>query len=415
MAKNDIAKERRSDTGREGMTAEQVLRAALLKQYRNLTYKELAFHLEDSRAFRSFARLNMGQYPCASVLQENIKSLGEAGWECIHHLIVDYALAQKLEKGRKVRIDATVVETNIHTPTDSSLLYDGVRTITRLLNQGHCLTPCPEYSFSDHIRVMKKRWNVIRNSRKETKRVSAYRDMLTYARRVCQYSEEAIPVLSSFIGASLADTLQARGLEAKLKKAIEILYCVINQTDRRIFKGEKVPPDQKIISFFEPHSDIIVKKYRETEYGHKVFFTSGSSNLILDCTVEQGNPADSTKFMQMLERQKNIFGRMPRQVSTDGGFASKNNVKDAKASGVKDVAFSKKRGLAVLDMVKSNWVYKQLRNFRAGIEANISTLKRAFGLGRCNWTGWEGFKQYVWSSIVSYNLLVLARLKLKAA
>lgn len=204
--------------------------------------------------------------------------------------------------------------------------------------------------------------------------------MLTYARRVCQYSEEAIPVLSSFIGASLADTLQARGLEAKLKKAIEILYCVINQTDRRIFKGEKVPPDQKIISFFEPHSDIIVKKYRETEYGHKVFFTSGSSNLILDCTVEQGNPADSTKFMQMLERQKNIFGRMPRQVSTDGGFASKNNVKDAKASGVKDVAFSKKRGLAVLDMVKSNWVYKQLRNFRAGIEANISTLIRPWSL-----------------------------------
>lgn len=85
------------------------------------------------------------------------------------------------------------------------------------------------------------------------------------------------------------------------------------------------------------------------------------------------------------------------------------------ASGVKDVAFSKRRGFAVLDMVKSNWVYKQLRNFRAGIEANISTLKRAFGLDRCNWSGREAFKQYVWSSIVSYNLLVLARLKLKVA
>jgi len=412
---NDLTRESRSDTGREGMTAEQVLRAALLKQYRHLTYEELAFHLEDSRAFRSFARLNMGQYPCASVLQDNIKSLGESSWESIHNIIVNYACAQKLEKGRKVRIDASVVETNIHRPTDSSLLYDGVRVITRLLNQGHGLTPCPEYSFSDHTRVMKKRWNTIRNARKEKKRVSAYRDMLTYAGRVCQYGEEAIPVLSSFIGATAADTLKARGIEARLKKALELLYRVIDQTDRRIFKGEKVPSDQKIISFFEPHSDIIVKKYRETEYGHKVFFTGGSSSLILDCVIEQGNPADSTKFMHMLERQEDIFGRMPRQVSADGGFASKDNLKVAREAGVKDVAFSKKRGLAVLDMAKSNWVYKQLRNFRAGIEANISTLKRAFGLDRCNWTGWKGFKQYVWSSIVSYNLLVLARLKLKAA
>jgi IS5 family transposase len=103
---------------------------------------------------------------------------------------------------------------------------------------------------------------------------------------------------------------------------------------------------------------------------------------------------------------------MPRQVSADGGFASKDNLAFAKANQVKDAAFAKRRGLSVLAMVKSQWVYKQLRNFRAGIEAGISVLKRAFGLDRCTWSGWDGFKQYVWSSVVSYNLLAMARTRL---
>jgi len=106
---------------------------------------------------------------------------------------------------------------------------------------------------------------------------------------------------------------------------------------------------------------------------------------------------------------------MPRQVSADGGFASKDNLADAKELKVKDVVFAKKRGLSVLDMAKSSWVYKKLRNFRAGIEANISTLKRAFGLNRCTWKSWKGFCRYVWSSIVAYNLQVMARIKSAAA
>lgn len=407
----DLIKTSRSDTGRDGMTAEQVLRAAVLKQQRNLTYEELAFHLEDSHAFRSFARLNMGQYPCASVLQENIKAISETTWQDIHNILINYAASRKLERGRKIKVDATVVETNIHEPSDSTLLVDGVRLVTRLLNQGHRLSPCPSYTFSDHTRVMKRRLKTILNSRKEESRASAYMDMLRYARRVCHYAEEAVSVLSVFAGATGEDTLLSKGLAGKIERARELLEKVIDQTDRRVFKKESVPAAEKVISFFESHSDIIVKKSRETEYGHKVFFVAGTSNLILDCMIEEGNPADSTRFIPLLERQKNLYRRMPRQVSADGGFASMENLNKAKGAGVKDVAFSKKRGLKVLDMVKSNWVYKQLRNFRAGIEANISTLKRAYGLSRCNWSGWEGFKQYVWSSVFSYNLLVLARLK----
>jgi IS5 family transposase len=176
-----------------------------------------------------------------------------------------------------------------------------------------------------------------------------------------------------------------------------------------------VPAEEKVVSFFECHTDIIVKSARETHYGHKVFLTGGQTGLILDCVVERGNPNDTVLFPVLMERQERLYDRPPRQVSADGGFASQDNLRQAKARGVKDVAFAKKKGLSVLEMVKSNWVYKQLKNFRAGIEANISRLKRSFGFSRCDWTGWFGFKQYVWSALVSYNLLVLARLRLSFA
>jgi len=411
----DLVKAKRHDTGREGLTAEQVLRCAVLKQYRQLSYEELAFHLDDSSAFRSFSRLEMGQYPCRSILQENIKSLAEETWEAIHREIIGYAQREKIETGRKVRIDSTAVETDIHHPTDSTLLFDGIRIITRWLVAGKQLSPQPCYAFSDHTRVAKKRVMVILNAKRDKHRHAAYRDLLCYAGRVVGYALAAITELRSFKGADIRDSLAALGLAHNIERAVGILRKVIGQTERRVFKGEKVPASEKIVSFFEEHTDIIVKGSRDTQYGHKVFLSGGASALILDCMIERGNPADSDRYQHFLERHAEQFGRMPRQVSSDGAFASRENLAFAKGHEVKDAVFAKKRGLSVLEMAKSSWVYKMLRNFRAGIEAGISTLKRAFGLDRCTWTGWEGFKQYVWSSIVSYNLLVLARIRLAKA
>ena len=139
----DLTKTSRPDTGRKGMTAEQVLRCAVLKQYRELTYEELAFHLEDSDAFRTFSRLEMGQYPSRSILQENIKAIREETWEAIHGEIIGYAQREKIETGRTVRVDSTAVETDIHHPTDSTLLADGIRIITRWLTQGKELSRNP--------------------------------------------------------------------------------------------------------------------------------------------------------------------------------------------------------------------------------------------------------------------------------
>jgi IS5 family transposase len=408
----DLVGTKRDDTGRMGLNAEQVLRCAVLKQYRQLSYEELAFHLDDSSAFRGFSRLEMGQYPCKSILQDNIKSLREETWEAIHEEIIGYARREGIETGRKIRVDSTAVETDIHHPTDSTLLLDGIRVMTRWLACGKDLRPQPVYVFSDHTRVAKKRTLTILNARKDALRKAAYRDLLAYAERVAGYAEAAIPELRSFQGSDPRDTLAALALADRLERAVGLLGKVIDQTRRRVLNNEKVPASEKIVSFFEEHTDIIVKGGRDTLYGHKVFLSGGASTLILDCLIERGNPADSDRYRPLLQRHEERFGRMPRQVAADGGFASQDNLRFAKEHQVRDAVFAKKRGLSVLEMAKSRWVYKMLRNFRAGIEAGISCLKRAFGLERCSWSGWGGFKQYVWSSIVSYNLLVMARIRL---
>jgi len=406
----DLVKYQRTDTGRGGMTAEQVLRCALLKQYRELTYEELAFHLEDSMAFRSFARLDRGRYPCGSTLQENIKAIAAETWEAVNLALLEYAGRQKVEKGRTVRMDSTVVETHIHHPTDSTLLMDGIRVSTRLLQAGKDLKPTPRYTFADHQRAAKKRGLQIVNARKERVRLKAYGELLSLGRRVQGYALEAISELKGFVGADQAETIAAHQVLEQLERTVSLLQRVLDQTERRVLRGEKVPAGEKVVSFFECHTDVIVKGRRDTQYGHKVFLSGGRSGLILDCVIARGNPADAVMFPDLLTRQEAIYGRLPLKTAADGGFASRENLRLAKGQGVKDVMFAKKRGLGILDMVRSLWVYKKLRNFRAGIEANISRLKRAFGLDRCNWQGWPGFRQYVWSTVLSYNVLVLGML-----
>ncbi len=153
------------------------------------------------------------------------------------------------------------------------------------------------------------------------------------------------------------------------------------------------------------------KGARYVQYGHKLNLSTGRSGLILGVVIEDGNPADTDRLIPMLDRHTAKYGKAPRQMAADGGYASLANLQEAKAREVKDMAFHKKRGLTIANMVKSPWVYRKLRNFRAGIEAGISCLKRAYGLGRCTWKGLAHFKTYVWSSVVAHNLALFARLK----
>ncbi len=199
-------------------------------------------------------------------------------------------------------------------------------------------------------------------------------------------------------------------MESRSRAVLCRVSQVIDQTQRRVLKGERVPVQDKIVSLFEAHTAIIVKDRRETQYGHKLNLTTGRAGFVLDVVVEEGNPADSTRLKPMVERIQEIYGRLPRQVAADAGYASKEGVKAVRESGVKAVGLPRKRGMTVAGMGGSDWLYKTLKRFRAGIEGNISTLKRAFGLGRCLWRGLEGFKAYVLSSVFAYNLGHYARL-----
>jgi IS5 family transposase len=411
----DLVGTARAEHGREGMSAEQVLRAAVVKQSQNLTYEELEFHLGDSQAFRAFVRLEVDQAPTHSALQSNIAALQESTWERIHRVLLAYAQREGIEDGRVARIDTTAVETDIHEPTDSTLLVDGVRVLTRWLREGKELSPRPDYRFRDHRRVVKKRALTILNARKAEVRVRAYRELLRYVGLVRGYTLEAIDALAGWQGENVLDTLRAHALAEQMKRVLGLLDRVVDQTERRVLRGEAVPASEKVVSLFEDHTDIIVKDRRQTYYGHKVCLSGGRSNLVLDLHVERGNPADTDLFQPMVKRHVALYDRIPRQVSADGGFASKENLRWAKDQGIEDVCFAKRRGLSITDMARSTRIYRKLKRFRAGIESTISALKRAFGMDRCTWSGWAGFLRYAWSIVVSHNLFTLARGRLARA
>jgi len=399
-----------NNRGAQGLSAEQILRALLIKQLNEFSYRELAFHLADSASYRRFCQLGWQQRPTKSVLAACIKVIRAETLEKINRLVVGIGADKKIENGKRVRVDTTVVQSNIHTPLDSNLLWDCVRVLTRVME--HCRELLgAEVKFPNRTRRARRRALGILNARFKEKRKPLYRDLLAVAKETVQSAERVAEVVERALAcgsADLFDRLRAEGVRKELLHYVSLARRVMNQTERRVLNEESVPANEKLVSIFEEHTDIIVKDHRDTFYGHKICLTSGRA-LVTDCVVLKGNPADSTLAEQMIVRHIEIMGKAPRQAAYDGGFTSKANLDAIKARGVEDVAFSKARTLKITDMVRSSWIYKKLRNFRAGIEGMISFLKRVFGLDRCTWRSLPSFNSYVWSSIVTFNLLVIAR------
>jgi transposase, IS5 family len=405
LVAEDLRRDGVRATGRQGLPTEAVLRCALLKQYRQLSYEELAFHLEDSASFRAFARLPWAWSPKKSVLQKTISAIRAETWEAINRTLLASARHDQLEEGRVVRLDSTVTGALMHEPSDSSLLWDAVRVMVRLLQEADTLVGGTGRGWHNHCRAAKKRWRAIEFTRGRPQRVQLYRELIKLTRATLAYLHGAETELAP------SRSPAAALWQAKVCHYRPLVEQIIAQTERRVLAGEAVPARDKLVSLFEPHADIIVKGSRDVDYGHKLNLTTGRSGLILDLVIEAGNPADSERLLPMLERHIAIWGAAPRQAAADGGYASRDNLAQAKARGVRDMAFHKKSGLKVEDMVRSHWVYRKLRNFRAGIEAGISCLKRAYGLACCTWRGLAHFQAYVWSSVVAYNLVLLARLQ----
>ncbi len=405
----DVKNRNIEPTGRKGLSVESVLRCAILKQFRQVSYEELAFCLVDSASCQAFARLSMGWFPKKSTLQGSISAISDVTWETINTRLLQSAKHTQVDKGEMMRLDSTVTESPIHAPSDSSLLWDSVRVLVRLLKEAEALAVEPTaIEYRNHQRVAKRRARAIEYTRGKAKQARLYKDLIEVTRKSLQYVEEAERVLRC-VGS--VEPLRYVGWKAEAAQFKPLILQVIDQAERRVFQGEKVPAGEKLFSLFEAHTDIIVKGSRDTQYGHKINLSTGRSGLILDVVIEQGNPADAERFLPMLERHIENYGKAPRQMAADGGYASLENLHEAKAQQVEDVVFHKKRGLKVHDMAKSPWVYRKLRNFRAGIEAGISCMKRAYGLARCTWKGLDHFKAYVWSAVVAHNLALFARLK----
>lgn len=396
----DLLRVRKADakTGREGMTAEQVVRAAVVKQMFDSSYEELSFQLGDSLALRGFCRLSpSAAAPKKSALQSNIAAIRPETWEAMNKALLLSAGKLKVEDGRWMRTDTTVVESNIHHPLDSSLLFDGVRVLTRTLlraREEYGTTAC------NHRRRAKRRAVAILHAGTMAKRLPLYKDLLKITHRTVRAAEKALEELTE---------LRAFGFIATLSHFLPLVKRVIDQTERRVLRNESVPANEKLVSLFEPHTDVIVKDRRATHFGHKVTLSTGRSGLVLDLVIEKGNPADSTLTVRSAERHAALFGEAPERAAFDGGFAAKKNLETLRASGTREVCFSKPAGVPVEEQTSTPRVRRILKRFRAGIEATISFLKRSFGLSRCTWTGLTRFRAYCWCSTIAHNLLTVAR------
>jgi len=278
-------------TGRRGMSVETVLRAGILKHDLKVSYEKLSFHLVDSISCRAFARLDSELTPKKSSLQIGISAIRDKTWERINRLMLKDASLEKIENGRKVRVDSTASESNIHEPSDSSRLNDSVRVMGRLLE--NCQSTWGFTKYHNHTKQAKQLARKIIYAKKANQKESHYQKLVLLALDNLKSLNKAgyNLVISCIDGPDYGQWCD------EVSYFRPLIEGVINQTQRRVFNGEKVPASEKVVSLFESHTDIIVKSKNEGNEGHKLNLTSGKSSMILDIVVEQGNPADSEQFL----------------------------------------------------------------------------------------------------------------------
>ena len=291
--------------GRIGLSCETVLRCAVLKHLRGETWRGLAFALRDSRSACRFSRVDPLNPPKKSALQAGVCAVSAETWERVNRCLLDAALAAGVETGGRVRVDSTVTETHILAPADSRLLYDGVRVLAGLLVEarqrlGRAAVPC-----RDRRRAAKRRCLAIRTKRGKEARAKLYRQLLRIAADTLGDLDAAVPAVTESGAPWSARWLECAGHYARLLKAVAV------QAVRRVLLEENVPAAEKIVSVFQPHTDIVRKGGRETRYGHKINLATGKSGLVLDVVVESGNPADSARCLPMLRRHCAHYGKTP--------------------------------------------------------------------------------------------------------
>ena len=405
---------RSAKTGREGLTAEQIVRLGILRSRYDLPYRNLAHMTGDSLSVRAFLNLGPGESIGKSAINSNLKSLSEATWCKINDCLKVVALDEGMEDGKSLRGDTTTTKTNIHYPTDASLLVDSVRVLTRAMNRLKFYVGV-ELKSSDHHRRAKKKLFRINNTSKKNVSHECYLELIRVTRKTVGYAEAALEVLKTFKPTSLESLATLEALEGDLKRYIPLAKKVIDQSYRRVVLGEEVPAKEKLFSLFEPETDIIIKGRRDIVFGHKIYLATGKSSLILHLSTLDGNPADSSLVDPSLQEHDRCYGAAPHEAAFDGGFASIANRDLAKDAGVENITFSKNGSMPLETLVNSKKTHQRLMRFRAGVEGCISFFKRIFGGTKVLDRTKETFKAVLQCGAVAYNLTLIARFRLRQA
>ena len=408
---------KRPAAGRHGITPEQTLRSLILMRVKNLDYRDLRDRINDGFTLRSFTQFDSHSVPLHDAFNRAFNRLTPATLSAINHLVVEAAVELDLEDGKQLRVDTTVVETNIHHPTDATLLWDTVRTITRLVDDLDEKLPRGVKGFTNRTRSARRRMQALQRMtarQREQQQTPKYRELIRITEQVLRNAKQVI-----------AAAKRVRRVDVVTRAAIDEIcrqvtsFCklgerVIDQTRRRVLQGETVPTDEKLYSIFEPHTDLIKrgKTLKPVEFGHKVFLAESAHGLITDYRVLEGNPVDSDHVQASLDQHQKTFQQAPEDYAADRGFYSDENVQHCKDAGVSQVCIPQRGGqrTAEQEELERSRAFKKGQRFRAGIEGRISVLFRGRGMKRCLFKGRERFEILVGAAVLANNLMRIADL-----
>jgi len=385
-----------SDSGfgrKDSPTVEQVLRAAIYKEIKQLTYRDLEKDMLDSKICSVFLKLEVNQSFSYTVMQKYISKISETS---IHRIIKEInriAISEGIEKVEKISTDTTTIETNIHYPTNNSLVYDCIKIATRLLKEIK-KTNKDDQDRLDNNKAEAKKYNYKINNAKKEELPNLFSPYLSILRGF---------ILESW---KLRADKKPNKKVKKLLEFLPLMLKVYRNAEKFQIRGIKVANSEKIFSVVEPHTNILVKGLREVEFGHKALFTRGQSCLILNHKVFEGNPSDKNLLTPSIEQIIEDYERIPHSTSNDGGFCSLANQNSCKELGIKNIVFTKVTQ-SLKNVVSSPELEKELKKWRGTTEAVISNIKRGFGLVRVLWEGFEKFCAKVAWSVLGYNLRVM--------
>ena len=404
-------------TGRTGLTAQQVLRAMILMRVKNWDYRELRERIADGYTLRHFTHFNSQRVPQHDAFNRAFNRLTPDTLQAVNDAVIHAAVTLGLEDGTKLRVDTTVVETDIHHPTDNTLLWDSVRVLTRLVRKLDTVLPAGVGAFTNRTRCAKRRMQEIqRMTTRERPRhqVRTYRALIKVAEQVVTEARAVVQRTVRVRGLDLLAQVAVDALRAEIARHCKLGTRVVSQARRRVLEGEQVPTEEKLYSIFETHTDLIKrgKVLKPVEFGHKVFLAESGRGLITQYRVLSGNPADQVHVKPSLKRHTAVFGPAPQVYSSDRGFFNEENIQTCQTAGVTLTCIPQSGGKrsAEREALETSRAFKRGQRFRAGIEGRISVLFRGRGMKRALVEGRAHFELFVGAAVVANNLMVIAEL-----